>query len=261
MEVFIPWNAGKVEAVGYIGGSEVCRQEYKTAKSASQLSIEAKELGEGIVKVTAKAVDEDGLFCFGYNKKITFSSDGNFELLAVDNGDLTDHTPYTDNTRNTLNGMCTAFYRVGDTSEKCMISAVTEDGFETGVLGLKEIIVTGKQRMITALEGGKPDRLPVTTHHILDYFRNTYLDGRSSDEFFAEFGLDPIVWTVPHTFAKGNGEYFDPAQKSLGFLESKRVLSDNWRIEQQDLSDSKLQRTRYSFITPKKDSAYDCGNR
>ena len=133
MEFFIPWNAGKVEAVGYIGGSEVCRQEYKTAKSASQLSIEAKELDEGIVKVTAKAVDEDGLFCFGYNKKIIFSSDSNFELLAVDNGDLTDHTPYTDNTRNMLNGMCTAFYRAGDTSEKCMISAVTEDGFETEV--------------------------------------------------------------------------------------------------------------------------------
>ncbi len=112
--------------------------------------------------------------------------------------------------------------------------------------------MTGKQRMITTLEGGQPDRLPVTTHHILDYFRNTYLDGKSSDEFFSEFGLDPIVWTVPHKFAKDTGEYFDSAQKSLGFLESKRVLSDKWTIEQEDLSDSKLQRIRYSFITPQK---------
>lgn len=112
--------------------------------------------------------------------------------------------------------------------------------------------MTSKQRMIKALEGGKPDRLPVTTHHILDCFRNEYLGGKSSDEFFAEFGLDPIVWTVPHTFREGNGDYFDPSQKSLGFLESKRVMSDSWRIEQEDLSDNKLQRIRYSFVTPKK---------
>jgi hypothetical protein len=78
------------------------------------------------------------------------------------------------------------------------------------------------------------------------------LGGKSSDEFFAEFGLDPIVWTVPHTFREGNGDYFDPSQKSLGFLESKRVMSDSWRIEQEDLSDNKLQRIRYSFVTPKK---------
>ena len=78
--------------------------------------------------------------------------------------------------------------------------------------------MTSKQRMIKALEGGKPDRLPVTTHHILDCFRNEYLGGKSSDEFFAEFGLDPIVWTVPHTFREGKGEYFDPSQKRPWFL-------------------------------------------
>ena len=112
--------------------------------------------------------------------------------------------------------------------------------------------MTPKERMLTAIAGGVPDRLPATTHHILDYFRDSYLDGKSTDEFFAEYGLDPIVWTVPHKFAESRGEYFDPSQKELGFLESRRIASDNWRIDQEDLSDSKLNRIRYSFITPKK---------
>ncbi len=130
MELFVPWNAGKVEAVGYIGGKQVCRQEYTTAKAASKLNVEAKELGEGIIKVTAKAMDEDGVFCFGYNKKITFSSNESMELLVVDNGDLTDHTPYTDSSRQMQNGMCTAFYKVKDTAEKCLVEVITEDGIE-----------------------------------------------------------------------------------------------------------------------------------
>ena len=30
------------------------------------------------------------------------------------------------------------------------------------------------------------------------------------------------------------------------------MLSDTWKIDKEDLSDSKLQRIRYSFVTPKK---------
>ena len=32
--------------------------------------------------------------------------------------------------------------------------------------------MTSKQRMLAALTRGKPDRLPVTTHHVMDYFRD-----------------------------------------------------------------------------------------
>ena len=38
--------------------------------------------------------------------------------------------------------------------------------------------------LLTALDGGQPDRLPVTTHHLMPYFFETYLDGISEDEFF-----------------------------------------------------------------------------
>ena len=48
--------------------------------------------------------------------------------MAVDNGDLSDHTPYTKSARSMLNGMCTAFYKVKDASKKCTVSVETDDG-------------------------------------------------------------------------------------------------------------------------------------
>ncbi|HSM25680.1 MAG TPA: hypothetical protein VK856_12515, partial [Anaerolineaceae bacterium] len=57
--------------------------------------------------------------------------------------------------------------------------------------------MNSKQRLLTAINLGIPDRLPVTTHHIMDYFRNTYMNGKSNLEIFEHFGLDPIHWTAP----------------------------------------------------------------
>jgi uroporphyrinogen decarboxylase len=54
-----------------------------------------------------------------------------------------------------------------------------------------------KQRLITTLERNVPDRLPVTTHHIMPYFLNKYMDGITNDQFFDYFKMDPVHWTNP----------------------------------------------------------------
>ena len=95
--------------------------------------------------------------------------------------------------------------------------------------------MTSKERMLTALTRQVPDRLPVTTHHVMPYFLNTYMDGISFDEFFDYFGIDPIHWTVPHKADESTGEYGDPDQGENGFLESRRVAPDQWRIESQEI--------------------------
>ncbi len=38
--------------------------------------------------------------------------------------------------------------------------------------------------MVAAFERRKPDRLPVTTHHVMPYFLNQRLGGLSANEFF-----------------------------------------------------------------------------
>ena len=111
--------------------------------------------------------------------------------------------------------------------------------------------MTSKQRFLAALDRKIPDRLPVTTHHVMQYFLDRYMQGKSIDEFFNRFGLDPIVWTVPHRPDETRGYFFDPKQAEPGFLESQRISSDNWRIESEPIADPQYSTTRYRFITPK----------
>ena len=109
-----------------------------------------------------------------------------------------------------------------------------------------------KQRMLAAIERKVPDRLPVTTHHVMQYFLDKYMNSISFDEFFDYFGLDPIVWTVPHKPVETNVNFYDPDQDDVGFLESRRISSGNWRIEFSEIPDPQYKTFRYNFITPKK---------
>lgn len=62
--------------------------------------------------------------------------------------------------------------------------------------------MTSKERMLCALKGGKPDRLPVTVHQWMGYHRTKYLGGMSQIEAFRHFGMDAavtenIVYNIP----------------------------------------------------------------
>ena len=117
---------------------------------------------------------------------------------------------------------------------------------------------------MTAIEGKTPDRLPVTTHHVMSYYLEKYLNGISIEEFFDYFGLDPIVWTAPHKPDEKKGQYYDPNHKidesikkyyqprqgEAGFIESRRICSDQWRIEWEAVPDPQYKTVRYYFITP-----------
>ena len=111
--------------------------------------------------------------------------------------------------------------------------------------------MTSKQRLVTALERGVADRLPVTTHHLMPYFLDKYMGGMSNQACFEHFGLDPITWTVPHRPDAAAGEYYDPLQGAIGFLESRRISSDSWRVEWEDVPGQAYATTRYRFVTPK----------
>lgn len=110
--------------------------------------------------------------------------------------------------------------------------------------------MTSKQRFLTALAGGKPDRLPVTTHWVPGYFLQNVVRLAEQD-FYDRFGLDPILYLAPHLPNLAKGEYFDPDQGEIGFLESRRVASDQWRVRREDLPGRQYPATRWSFVTPK----------
>jgi uroporphyrinogen decarboxylase len=110
--------------------------------------------------------------------------------------------------------------------------------------------MTPKQRLVTALERGAADRLPATTHHLMPYFLDKYMGGMSNQECFEALGLDPITWTVPHRPDPPSGEYYDPLQGPIGFLESRRISSDSWRVVWEDVPGQQYTTTRYKFVTP-----------
>ncbi|MEI6823505.1 MAG: uroporphyrinogen decarboxylase family protein [Bacteroidota bacterium] len=110
--------------------------------------------------------------------------------------------------------------------------------------------MNAKERFNRALNHQKTDRLPVTTHHILDSFMDKYMPGKDVQDFFDEFKLDPICWisaTKPN-----KGEYYDPTQGKLGFLETARICSDNWRFETITLDGYNFPTKRLNIITPDK---------
>ncbi len=111
--------------------------------------------------------------------------------------------------------------------------------------------MTPKQRFLTALNRKAPDRLPVTTHHVMPFFLKKYMNGISNDEFFDYFGLDPIRWMIAYKPDEPKGEYYDPDHVP-GYLETRRVISDNWRIEHEPVPDPQYETIRYKIVTPKK---------
>ncbi len=112
--------------------------------------------------------------------------------------------------------------------------------------------MTSKQRMLAAITRNcVPDRLPVTTHHIMQDYLDKSMPGKTFDDFFNQYDLDAITWVVPHRPDPSKGEYADPEQGEIGFLEARRVSTDQWRVHWQEIPDPKYKTVRYTFVTPK----------
>ena len=112
--------------------------------------------------------------------------------------------------------------------------------------------MTSRERMLAALNREIPDRLPVTTHHVMPSYLDKYMNGQTNDEFFDSFGLDPIMWVVAHKPDTSQGHYRDPGQGAIGFLEASRAASDRWHVEALELEGHEYTTHRYRFVTPKK---------
>jgi len=92
--------------------------------------------------------------------------------------------------------------------------------------------MTGKERLIAALDRKVPDHLPATTHHLMETFLQAEMGGCSNLEFFRQMELDPIVWVGDNILTQ----------------EQK----DNWRIEKEPVEATDYRTEKISFVTPAK---------
>ncbi|MCX7667421.1 MAG: hypothetical protein N2Z84_00605, partial [Atribacterota bacterium] len=80
--------------------------------------------------------------------------------------------------------------------------------------------MTSKERMLIALEKGKPDRLPVTVHQWQKYHLDTYLGGMTDLEAFDYFEMDAAI------------QYFqDMGQFWLPEADFTKFSTPSWRDE------------------------------
>lgn len=112
--------------------------------------------------------------------------------------------------------------------------------------------MTSRERLLSAIEGKQSDRLPVTTHHLMNSFLNKYMGGKSKQGFFDHFGFDPVHWIASDIYNESKGEFYDPTHQDVNPLEARRICSDNWRISIEDLDDSDYITKRFNIITPEK---------
>ncbi|TFH22347.1 MAG: hypothetical protein E4H10_13935, partial [Bacteroidia bacterium] len=109
-----------------------------------------------------------------------------------------------------------------------------------------------RERLLKALNREVPDQLPVTTHHVMPSFLDHYMDGACNQDFFDRFGLDPIHWAIAYAPDTSQGEYYDPDHCEPGFLEARRISSDNWQFKVEKLDNKDYLTQRFNIITPKK---------
>lgn len=57
--------------------------------------------------------------------------------------------------------------------------------------------MTARERLLTAIDNQKPDRLPGQVHSWMTYYLNTYLGGVDQFEAYERFGLDMVIYTGP----------------------------------------------------------------
>ncbi len=103
-----------------------------------------------------------------------------------------------------------------------------------------------KQRFLTAINGGKPDRLPVTTHHLMPYFLDKYTGGMTNDEFFQEFGLDAINWIYEIKPADNKSFRYETNDP----VAAKVIVSNQWQLTTEPISRKDVISNRYTFHTP-----------
>ncbi|MHC4443750.1 MAG: uroporphyrinogen decarboxylase family protein [Planctomycetota bacterium] len=90
--------------------------------------------------------------------------------------------------------------------------------------------MTSKERMMTALNKGKPDRLPVTIHQWQQFYLDEYLGGVDQLEAFEMFGMDAAV----QEFADF-GQYWYPGSDYAGHSTSE--WRDEAKIVKDDVDD------------------------
>ena len=135
----VPYEEGYCEAVARTDGKVVARHKIETTGEVTKLTAEGdnsewKADGMDLQHVRIVAVDKKGRKVAGANSLLTFSVEGDADIVGVINGDITSDELTVGNTRKLYNGTATVILRSRQTAGKVTLNVSAE--------GLKPVKVT-----------------------------------------------------------------------------------------------------------------------
>lgn len=117
--------------------------------------------------------------------------------------------------------------------------------------------MTSKERMVRALDLELPDRLPVTTHHVLPSYLEKYHQKMDSQEFYRYFGFDPILYYNPVKVDSAECRKVHipgaalPIELSDDISEPEVIISDQWDMTVRMVQEQTCQTWKAAIYTPK----------
>jgi len=124
----VQYEPGTLRVVAYKGGKKWATEKVQTTGPATKLVLQA-DLGEihadgkDLSFVTLRVEDQHGLMVPQSNNAIHFEISGPGEIVATDNGDPTDLTPFQSHDRSAFNGLALAIIRSTQNSGLIVLKA------------------------------------------------------------------------------------------------------------------------------------------
>ncbi len=140
----VEYKPGELKVVAYKDGREWATDSVKTTGPAAKLvaTVDRPEIaadGRDLAFVTVKVADVEGLQAPRAGNLVKFKVDGPGEIVAVGNGDSTDHDPFQADSRRAYNGLCLAIVRVRPGESGAIKIKAAADGLRPA-----EVAVVGK---------------------------------------------------------------------------------------------------------------------
>lgn len=112
----VKYEPGELRVVVYRNGKRWAENALKTTGPAVRQSLKAdrgqiKADGQDLSFITVTVADRDGLLVPRSKNRIRFAVSGPAEIVAVDNGDATNHESFQSKERNAYNGLCLVVVR------------------------------------------------------------------------------------------------------------------------------------------------------
>ena len=107
----VVYQPGELKVIAWKNGEKWAEERLVTTGKAAKLGISAdreiiKSDGSDLVFIAVTIEDKKGLVVPRSSNLINFSIEGPGKIVAVDNGDATNHNPFQASSGKSFNGMC-----------------------------------------------------------------------------------------------------------------------------------------------------------